>query len=191
MRKARPRTGRELEERLFGALQQARFYLSSHLEKFTASGGEAFLKDVSFRGAGSLLDNIHGLPPRVLEEWTANLVRDAQGGFDGARHVAAHIISRGDRLPDALRDYVVDFLKTPKLPARKKRGKRSLTARDIHIAQIIHWICIKYGFQPLRNAATREAGEHESGCSIVAAALKSLNIHMDESSVERIWKKRK
>ena len=44
-----------------------------------------------------------------------------------------------------------------------------------------------YRFHPTRN---REQTTHESACSIVTEALERVGVHLEETSVEKIWEGR-
>jgi hypothetical protein len=106
------------------------------------------------------------------------------------RHQAHDVIKAlpEDVMPAHLRDYVCGLLsKTPD-------GLRHTYAagRDIYIAETVDGI-VGRGFPATRNEATRAkerrgAPANQSACSIVAKALARIGAHVEERSIEKIWK---
>jgi hypothetical protein len=76
------------------------------------------------------------------------------------------------------------------VPSIGKRGrgrsKRDNAHRDVIIAGRLIPPLLDHGFQPTRNAATKDT---ESACSIVKSALANIGIHLSEAAVEKVWKK--
>jgi hypothetical protein len=156
----------------------------------TPDGGKQHLRDVQNRGAVSYYSNI-AHDPDAVGEWVRNLEREArnQGGSDlGRRAIAAEILKRGDRMPDVLRDYVIEILQSTDTDLAFPKH----AIRNILICQEVARIASKYGLHPTRNRSrNRETFGVQSGCSIVAQALKDLGFEMiEESNVEKIWQER-
>src|SRR5262245_57936329 len=59
------------------------------------------------------------------------------------------------------------------------------TRRDQILIDAVQLICQQYGLNPTRNS-----GENESGCSIVAEAFSSFLGKLSEKSLNNIWDKR-
>jgi len=96
------------------------------------------------------------------------------------RRAARRRIARltDDVLPEHMRDYVCRVLE------EQPAGRSTYSGRNMFIAHVIEQAA-KRGFAPTRNAASR--GKQESACSIVAAALGQVGIHMSERTVEEMW----
>jgi len=73
---------------------------------------------------------------------------------DGEMHeyllaVAAALIDNGDSLPAPLKEFVVEFLRNPKMPRPGRGRKRStLLMRDQFIAFVVASICVRWDFSP-------------------------------------------
>jgi hypothetical protein len=97
------------------------------------------------------------------------------------REVARRKLREG--LPPNLAQYIASLLADDWKPP-DGRGHPPNHARNLFIHAAVETIKA-HGFDVMRNTATRE---HESACSIVAAALAELGIVLSEKSIERIWK---
>jgi hypothetical protein len=177
------------------AVTEATAFLFANREKMSSTGWAQATKGASRRAIASLYDNVASHPnaTNLIGEWVTNMVRTARSnGQDGAgvRQIAAHMLSRGDRWPDSLRDYVIEFLwdSTPPVAVTAKKGARTKTGRDVLIRQIVSWISRRYDLKPTRNLATEAV---DSGCSIVTEARKKIGIVMQEDAVVKIWNGRR
>jgi hypothetical protein len=100
-------------------------------------------------------------------------------------HLAAALMERGNRLPKPMQDFVIDFLRNPKVEKRDRGPqKRTRIMRDMLIGAAVGIIVQEYGFPPTRNRATR----HPCAASIVLDALhKTIKLSISEAEVVRVW----
>jgi hypothetical protein len=120
------------------------------------------------------------------------LIGIAQAGWRPAHEILCRmadvLTSFGDPLPGWLQKYVVRAAMDRKAQLlKKRRGCDPAThlVRNIVIAQVTDMIAQSCDLRPTRNV-TATAGE--CACSIVAKALASLDLHMSEANVARIWR---
>jgi hypothetical protein len=125
-------------------------------------------------------------------QWVADLVAASRADprlDQGLREFFAFLIERQARMPEPVRDFVVEALaREPIVPRRKhgpSRGDR--TARNIAIAGAVALIEDEYGFAATRNRASRDKNGANSACSIVTEALSMLGVNLSEDAVEKIW----
>src|SRR5262249_57920681 len=71
-----------------------------------------------------------------------------------------------------------------RVPERRPGRRPAYMGRNMFIAHAVEQ-SVKCGFAATRNAASQ--GKRQSACSIVAAALGQLGIHMSERTVEEMW----
>lgn len=111
---------------------------------------------------------------------------------DLASQTTADCLERGELPPDWARSLVIARLRRDVARGLSRNsGPDPLTnvPRDFYITLAVSNTCDEYGFLPMRNRATRDRGTRESGCSIVAAALLRLGVHLSEDAIEKIWKR--
>jgi hypothetical protein len=129
--------------------------------------------------------------PRIgFSVWLRDAISFARGGKmpeadEALRRLAAEFLKRGETMPKALQDYIVEVLCAPLSPSKfvTLRGGRAL--RDLNIASTVQEIAREFGLRPTRNRASRA---HASACSIVAEVLADLKINLSEAGVEHAWK---
>ncbi len=135
-------------------------------------------------------DEENGHPKLYDEEKGARLIEKARSGDYVAKFtlyaVAADYLEAERPLPDALREYLIEELRSEvnRRPKRRGRDPHAYHPRDFEVACIISNV-IMLGFRPTKNRAT----EGVSACSIVTQALEKLGIHLSESAVEKIWER--
>jgi hypothetical protein len=94
-------------------------------------------------------------------------------------------------MPHNLRMYVMVILRHryEALPPRSRGGdKYANFARNLFIVGSLRRLKAR-GFKPTRNRETRNDPK-ESGCSIVAQALRRIGIHITPIGVEEVWRNR-
>ena len=129
--------------------------------------------------------------PRIgFSVWLRDAIMFARGGKmpeadEALRRLAAEFLKRGETMPKALQDYIVEVLCAPLPPSKfvTLRGGRAL--RDLNIASTVEKIAQEFGLRPTRNRASHA---HVSACSIVAEVLADLKINLSEDGVEHAWK---
>jgi hypothetical protein len=140
-------------------------------------------------------DWMFGGPPDNFCEYDdekgKELIKRALDGNEDAggalAFIAAIFIREERELPPHLRQYVAHTLmdKFRMCGSRKKGGgKRPNAARDFAIVALVSQL--KRIFP-----ATRRGGKGPTACSIVAAGLKRVNIHISENGVETIWRRKR
>jgi hypothetical protein len=126
--------------------------------------------------------------PRIgFSVWLQDAIRFARGGKmpeadEALRRLAAEFLKRGETMPKALQDYIVEVLCAPLPPSKFTTLRGGRTSRDHSIASTVETIAREFGLRPTRNSASRA---HVSACSIVAEVLK---INLSEAGVEHAWK---
>jgi hypothetical protein len=129
--------------------------------------------------------------PRIgFSVWLQDAIRFARGGKmpeadEALRRLAAEFLKRGETMPKALQDYIVEVLCAPLPPSKFTTLRRGRTSRDHSIASTVETIAREFGLRPTRNSASRA---HVSACSIVAEVLADLKINLSEAGVEHAWK---
>lgn len=101
--------------------------------------------------------------------------------------VAAILLERGDKLPQPLRSFIVEFLRNPNVGVRRGPGPNfyDLKHRNLTIAFVILHIVETWKFPATRNRASKRP----SAASIVQEALaKGAGIHQSESAINKTWK---
>jgi hypothetical protein len=101
--------------------------------------------------------------------------------------LAREHVKRAHSIPPNLREVILARLDYKLLP-RPRRGRRTVgefAPRDYLIVKAIKQIT-RQGFKPTRNPASKRP----CGCSIVAAALARVGVHMSESAITTIWDQR-
>jgi hypothetical protein len=124
----------------------------------------------------------------VLSDLIAHDIKFAREGHPGAlRHLcslAAALLKRSDPLPEALRDFIVEFLQNPNKKTKQPERFYDLLDRDERIGLAIVAIRKTWNFKATRNAATEGA----SAASIVREALeRGAGIPLGEKAVNKIW----
>jgi hypothetical protein len=122
--------------------------------------------------------------------WLRDSIMFARGGKmpeadEALRRLAAEFLKRGETMPKALRDYIVEVLCAPLPPSKFTTLRGGRASRDHSIASTVQTIAREFGLKPSRNRASRA---HVSACSIVAEVLADLKINLSEDSVENAWK---
>jgi hypothetical protein len=129
------------------------------------------------------------------------------------RELAAMLMERGDQLPEALHNFIVEFLRNPNKPKlpfgntderfrawldeirsliARKPGPSSgvLVSRNIEIWAAMEHIVKTWNIPATRNQATKEKGKRASAASIVREAIeKGADVHLSEAAVVKAWKK--
>ena len=129
--------------------------------------------------------------PRIgFSRWLQDAIRFARGGKmpeadEALRRLAAEFLKRGETMPKALQDYIVEVLCAPLPPSKFTTLRGGRASRDLSIATTVETIAREFGLKPTRNRASRA---HVSACSIVAEVLADLKINLSEAGVEHIWK---
>jgi hypothetical protein len=123
------------------------------------------------------------LRTQLREHLLAEAVRGNRFAHEALYHAAAFLTDGGRPSPFWLTAYLL-FVAMGK-PSKRGPKPRANTVRDIAIACVTYVISQRHGLKPTRNIAT----ETESGCSIVAEALKRLKVaRMSEANVNTIWR---
>jgi hypothetical protein len=100
--------------------------------------------------------------------------------------VAAALLERNERLPSSLREFVVDYLRNPKIKRKAGRDFYDLKLRNELIAHTINIISERWKFHPTRNDATEDA----SAASIVRHALAAgAELHLTEAAIHKVWRR--
>ena len=98
--------------------------------------------------------------------------------------VAAALLERNEQLPSSLREFVVDYLRNPKVKRKAGRDFFDLKLRNMLIADTINTISWRWKFHPTRNDATEDA----SAASIVRDALaEGAKLRLTEAAINKIW----
>jgi hypothetical protein len=92
--------------------------------------------------------------PRIgFSVWLRDAIRFARGGKmpeadEALRRLAAEFLKRGETMPKALQDYIVEVLCAPLPPSKfvTLRGGRAL--RDLSIASTVETIAREFGLKP-------------------------------------------
>jgi hypothetical protein len=125
--------------------------------------------------------------PKDLDSATARLVNKASGNEVLPRFAAA-LIERGDKLPPALKDFVVAFLRDPSKWQMRKRGrwKGALTVRDSNIGAAVGFVAAKWKFSATRNREQKIS--RACAASIVREAIANgAGLHLSEADVVKAW----
>jgi len=100
--------------------------------------------------------------------------------------VAAALLERNEELPDSLREFVVDYLRNPKIKRKAGRDFFDLKQRNEAIAFAIQIISERWKFHPTRNNATEGA----SAASIVRDALAGgAKLDLTEAAINKVWRR--
>jgi hypothetical protein len=100
--------------------------------------------------------------------------------------VAAALLEGNEQLPSSLREFVVDFLRNPKVNRKAGRDFFDLKFRNMLIAETINIISDRWKFHPTRNDATEDA----SAASIVRDALaEGAKLCLTEAAINKIWRR--
>lgn len=100
--------------------------------------------------------------------------------------VAAALLERNEQLPSSLREFVVDYLRNPKVNRKAGRDFFDLKLRNELIAHTINIISERWKFHPTGNDATEDA----SAASIVRDALaESAELRLTEAAINKIWRR--
>ena len=98
--------------------------------------------------------------------------------------VAAALLERNEQLPSSLQEFVVDYLRNPKVNRKAGRDFFDLKLRNMLIADTINIISWRWKFHPTRNDATEDA----SAASIVRDALaEGAKLRLTEAAINKIW----
>jgi hypothetical protein len=170
------------------ALQWAIDFFRKRAADMTRDGGErgSIVLAVNTMLSGWIYD-AERHPAEEMDARTAKFINE-MCNRDGAHlvaHLAATLMERGDQLPKSMRDFVIDFLRDPKLETGKRGPKRrTLLIRDMTIGVAVGVVAQDYGFAPTRNRAARRP----CAASIVQRALaESIRLHLSEADVVRLW----
>ena len=129
-------------------------------------------------------------PRTGFSVWLRDAIMFARGGKmpeadEALRRLAAEFLKRGETMPKALQDYIVEVLCAPLPPSKFVTLRGGRAVRDLSIASTVEAIAREFGLKPTRNRASRA---HASACSIVAEVLAELKINLSEDGVENAWK---
>jgi hypothetical protein len=121
------------------------------------------------------------------------LITMARDGDSAANIVLSYIaqayIGCACVMPERLRHYIVDKLRTEVASRPKRRGPKPYTqeARNHLVALAVSTVARDLGISPTRNRASKDASKNESACSLVKKALEKRGLYLSESAVEGIW----
>ena len=109
---------------------------------------------------------------------------------------AEALMAKGETLPHWLVEFLVWATRDGAKARREgcRRGSRAYdnVERDQIIAYTVRFIVDVTGLRPYRNDATRSKEGNQSGCSIVARALKLIGVDdLSEAGVEKVWSEKK
>jgi hypothetical protein len=125
----------------------------------------------------------HRLDPDEL----ITLIKGARENGDQRDYLlalAAAALDNGQNLPGPLKEFVTEFLRSPRATG-SRRGRPASYTRDDVISWAVSEISIRWKFFPTRNDATEEA----SAISIVKKALGEVGVHLTEAAITKIWNK--
>lgn len=130
---------------------------------------------------------------------TDALAGDSHADFT-LREIAKVLLEDGRPLPETLAGYIIAIIDGDAPKRKPARKKETFGMRNNCIAGAVR-LMKRFGLKPTRNEASR--GRHESGCSIVALALRRLANESDnkaylnekgavfsEAGVQEIWKEK-
>jgi hypothetical protein len=100
---------------------------------------------------------------------------------------AAMLIERGEKLPEALTEYISAML-YDRFFARAAGDRNAL--RDIFILNFVSTL-ERNGICPTRGDDKRHDGAESSGCSLVCEVLAEVGYDLEERGVEEVWSKRR
>jgi hypothetical protein len=104
-------------------------------------------------------------------------------------------MAKGETLPHWLVEFLVwgtrDGAKARREGCRSSSRAYDNVERDQIIAYTVRFIVDVTGLRPYRNEATRSKEGNQSGCSIVARALKLIGVDLSEAGVEKVWSEKK
>ena len=105
--------------------------------------------------------------------------------------IAFKYVLFGCELPPNLRAYIALLLRRrSETPGRRRRGGDKYANVDRNVFIVGALTHLKHrGFKPTRNRESKN-DRRESGCSIVAQALKRIGIHITEVGIEEVWRQR-
>jgi hypothetical protein len=132
------------------------------------------------------------LTPATGFDKLVKLVKEARTGDADANSLLQRLgglfVTSGVALPEPLRGYIADSLqkKINAGPSRRGKHRQAGLPRNFVVMYVVARVA-DHGFHPTRN---REQKTHESACSIVAEALERVGVHIEETSVEKIWEGR-
>src|SRR5262249_57713657 len=92
---------------------------------------------------------------------------------EALRRLAAEFLKRGETMPRALQDYIVEVLCAPLPPSKFVTLRRGRALRDLSIASTVRTIAREFGLNPTRNRASRA---HVSASSIFSSVFYDLQI---------------
>jgi hypothetical protein len=124
---------------------------------------------------------------RMDHDELVDLIAEARDGEETHEYllaVAAALMDNDHSLPGPLKEFVIEFLRTPEVP-RRGPGRRPDYSRDNFIAWAVAMICIRWEFSPTRNEATMGP----SAISIVKRALEEVGFNLTEAAISKIWDK--
>jgi hypothetical protein len=130
-----------------------------------------------------------GVVPFDYSDDVAQLVKDADGGDEAAHTIlletAATFIEQGIALEydSPLREFLVKFLRNPKLKRKPGRKHRVVAQRNTLIGYAVWRINRDWKFPATRNEATQSA----SAISITKKALSEVGINLTEAAITKIW----
>ncbi len=130
-------------------------------------------------------ETLHRIDPDEL----IDLIKEARENGDQRDYllaIAAAAVDNDQPLPAPLKEFVTEFLRSPKASG-SRRGRPATHTRDDVISWAVAEICIRWKFSPTRNDATEGA----SAISIVKRALGDgdVALHLSEAAITKIWNK--
>ena len=147
-------------------------------------------KRVSFGKAPGKFVNVHYIYDDNKGEKLIGIARNNDLAAKSAlSYIAGAYVKSGCAMPERLRDYVVEKLRTEVASGPKRRGSKPYTkeARNSLISLTVSTVVRDLGISPTRNRASKDTSKKESACSLVKKALERRGVHLSEAAVEKIW----
>jgi hypothetical protein len=171
------------------ALQWAADRFRDRASVLSAEGSRRFLVASavnSFLAAYYIAKHSIKTDEKILVEDLLHAFKEEYFTPDLRCEVATALLERNEQLPSSLREFVVDYLRNPKVNRKAGRDFFDLKLRNMLIAETINLISARWKFHPTRNDATEDA----SAASIVRHALAGgAKLRLTEAAINKIWRR--
>ena len=171
------------------ALQWAADRFRDHASVLPAEGSRRFLlaSAVSaFLAAYDIAKHSNKTDDKIYVEDLLPAFKEEYFTPDLRCELAAALLERNEQLPSSLREFVVDYLRNPKVKRKAGRDFFDLKLRNMLIADTINIISERWKFHPTRNDVTEDA----SAASIVRDALaEGAKLRLTEAAINKIWRR--
>jgi hypothetical protein len=171
------------------ALQWAADWFRDRASVLSAEGSRGFLVAGAVNSFLAAYDNAKysiKTDEKILVEDLLHAFEEEHFTPDLRCKVAAALLERNEQLPSSLREFVVDYLRNPKVNRKAGRDFFDLKLRNTLIADTICIISERWKFHPTRNDATEDA----SAASIVRDALAGgADLRLTEAAINKIWRR--